>query len=96
MDTSQSIIAELEDAIRDGSPDKRTETLRRATDLFLSEAARLTERICLIESSRDYRFGRLLVDPIRRFKRLMIRWFGLSPLNGLLRHPGRINPRLAG
>ncbi len=39
----QSIIAELEDAIRDGSPDKRTETLRRATDLFLSEAARLTE-----------------------------------------------------
>ena len=61
-----------------------------------NEAARLTERICLIESSRDYRFGRLLVDPIRRFKRLMIRWFGLSPLNGLLRHPGRINPRLAG
>jgi uncharacterized protein (DUF2336 family) len=43
MDTSQSIIAELEDAIRDGSPDKRAETLRRATDLFLSEAARLTE-----------------------------------------------------
>src|SRR5580658_8852068 len=43
MEAPQSIIAELEDAIRDGSPDKRAETLRRATDLFLSEAARLTE-----------------------------------------------------
>lgn len=43
MATTQSIIAELEDAIRDGSPDQRVETLRRATDLFLSEAERLTE-----------------------------------------------------
>ena len=43
MGTPQSLIAELEDAIRDGSPDKRVETLRRATDLFLSQAERLTK-----------------------------------------------------
>ena len=42
-DASRTIIAELEDAIRGSSPEKRTDTLRRATDLFLSEAERLTE-----------------------------------------------------
>ncbi len=60
-----------------------------------NEAARLTDRISQIESSRDYRFGHLLVDPIRRIKWLLIRWFGSNPLNGLLSHPGRIEPRLA-
>ena len=60
-----------------------------------NEAARLTERICQIEASRDYRFGRLLVDPIRRIKWLLIRWFELNPLNGFLRHSERIEPRLA-
>jgi uncharacterized protein (DUF2336 family) len=43
MHTPQSIIVELEDAICNGSPDKRVETLGRASDLFLSEAERLTE-----------------------------------------------------
>lgn len=43
MDASQSIIAELEDAIGGASLDKRADTLRRATDLFLREAERLTE-----------------------------------------------------
>ena len=43
MSTTQSIIAELEDAIGNGSPEKRVETLGRATDLFLREAERLTE-----------------------------------------------------
>ena len=43
MGTPQSLIAELEDAIRSGSQDKRVETLRRTTDLFLSQAERLTE-----------------------------------------------------
>ena len=38
-----------------------------------NEAARLTERIRQIESSRDYRFGRLLVDPIRKIKHSLIR-----------------------
>jgi len=43
MSIPQSIIAELEDAIGKGPPEKRVETLRRATDLFLREAERLTE-----------------------------------------------------
>lgn len=43
MAVSQSIIAELEDAISGTSPEKRADTLRRATDLFLSQADRLTE-----------------------------------------------------
>lgn len=43
MSAPQSIIAELEDAIGNGPPDRRIETLKRATDLFLREAERLTE-----------------------------------------------------
>jgi uncharacterized protein (DUF2336 family) len=38
-----SLIVELEDAIKHGSQDKRVETLRRVTDLFLSDADRLNE-----------------------------------------------------
>lgn len=40
----QSIIAELEDAIKSGSKDKRVDTLRRITDLFVEDADRLTEK----------------------------------------------------
>lgn len=43
MDATQSIIAELEDAISGGSLQKRADTLRRATDLFLREVERRTE-----------------------------------------------------
>lgn len=43
MATTKSIIAEVEDAICRGSPDQLAETLSRATDLFLSEAERLTD-----------------------------------------------------
>ena len=38
-----SIIAELEDAVRTGSPDERVETLRQVTNLFLHDGARLNE-----------------------------------------------------
>ena len=38
-----SIIAELEDAVRSGSSDKRVSTLRRVTDLFLHDGERLSE-----------------------------------------------------
>jgi uncharacterized protein (DUF2336 family) len=38
-----SIIAELEDAVRSGSPERRVDTLRQVTDLFLREGGRLTE-----------------------------------------------------
>lgn len=39
----QSLISELESAIHSGSKEKRVETLRRVTDLFLSGAGRFTE-----------------------------------------------------
>lgn len=39
----QSLIGELESAIESGSRDRRVETLRRITDLFLSGAERFTE-----------------------------------------------------
>jgi uncharacterized protein (DUF2336 family) len=38
-----SIIAELEDAVRAGSPQKRLETLRQVTDLFLHDGERLSD-----------------------------------------------------
>ena len=38
-----SIIAELEDAVRTGSPAERVETLRQVTNLFLHDGARLNE-----------------------------------------------------
>jgi uncharacterized protein (DUF2336 family) len=38
-----SIIAELEDAVRSGSPEKRVATLRQVTDLFLLDGKRLSE-----------------------------------------------------
>ena len=37
------LIAELEEAVRSGSAEKRVETLRRITDLFLGEADRLND-----------------------------------------------------
>jgi uncharacterized protein (DUF2336 family) len=39
-----SIISELEAALQGGSQDKRVETLRRVTDLFLVDASRLNEQ----------------------------------------------------
>src|SRR6202790_3543533 len=38
-----SIIAELEDAVQSGSPQKRVETLRQVTNIFLHDGARLHE-----------------------------------------------------
>jgi uncharacterized protein (DUF2336 family) len=43
MSAQQSLIVELEDAIKNGSSEKRVETLRRVTDLFLNDADRLNE-----------------------------------------------------
>ena len=40
---AHSIIAELEDAVRDGSSAKRVQTLRRVTDLFLNDGDRLND-----------------------------------------------------
>src|SRR5262249_38831425 len=43
MHTHSSLMADLEDAIKIGSQDRRVETLRRVTDLFLSDADRLND-----------------------------------------------------
>lgn len=44
MNAGQSLIAELEDAIQSGSKDKRVETLRRITDLFVADSDRLSDQ----------------------------------------------------
>jgi len=44
MDIGQSLIAELEDAIQSGSKDKRIDSLRRITDLFVADADRLNDQ----------------------------------------------------
>ena len=44
MYAGQLLIAELEDALKDGSSERRVETLRRITDLFLNDADRLNEQ----------------------------------------------------
>jgi uncharacterized protein (DUF2336 family) len=43
MNVGQSLIADLEEAIRSGSKDKRIDSLRRITDLFVKEADRLND-----------------------------------------------------
>ena len=44
MEIGQSLITELEDAIRSGSKDKRIDSLRRITDLFVADADRLNDQ----------------------------------------------------
>ncbi len=44
MNTNKSLVAELEDAIKSGSKEKRVDTLRRITDLFVADADRLNDR----------------------------------------------------
>ena len=43
MQEPQSIIGELEEAVRNGSSAKRISTLRQVTDLFLHDGERLSE-----------------------------------------------------
>ena len=43
MSSSSSLMAELEDAVNNRSPEKRVETLRRVTNLFLDESNHLSE-----------------------------------------------------
>jgi uncharacterized protein (DUF2336 family) len=44
MDAGHSLIAELEDAIQSGAKDKRVDTLRSITDLFVADADRLSDK----------------------------------------------------
>lgn len=50
MTARTSLIVDLEDAVRRGSPERRAETLRRITDLFLGSAERFSvEQIALFD-----------------------------------------------
>ena len=42
--TAAALVADLEQAVRSGSPERRVEMLRKMTDLFLSDADRLNEQ----------------------------------------------------
>jgi uncharacterized protein (DUF2336 family) len=44
MSASASLMSELENAVKGGSSEKRVDTLRRVTDLFLDDANRLNEQ----------------------------------------------------
>src|SRR5208282_2953445 len=44
MEAGQSLISELEDAIQSGSKDKRVDSLRRITDLFVADVDRLNDQ----------------------------------------------------
>jgi len=44
MSVDQTLVAELETALASGSKDRRVETLRRITDLFVGDADRLNDR----------------------------------------------------
>ncbi len=59
MSAGQSLIAELEDAIQAGSSEKRVETLRRVTDLFLNGASSFDEEQVAVF---DDVIGRLTVE----------------------------------
>ena len=43
-DTERSLFDDLDEVLRNGSPDKRVDMLRRVTDLFLSDADRLNDQ----------------------------------------------------
>src|SRR3984893_8008117 len=44
MEAGHSLISELEDAIQSGSKDKRVDSLRRITDLFVADVNRLNDQ----------------------------------------------------
>lgn len=44
MSVGQSLIVELEEAIEGGSKEKRVDSFRRVTDLFVADADRLTDQ----------------------------------------------------
>jgi uncharacterized protein (DUF2336 family) len=44
MEVGHSLISELEDAIQSGSKDKRVDSLRRITDIFVADADRLNDQ----------------------------------------------------
>jgi uncharacterized protein (DUF2336 family) len=83
-----SLIIELESALKSGSSEKRVDTLRRITSLFLSEADRLTEQQIGV-------FDEILVRLIERIETKALVQLGttLAPINNapieVIRHLSR-------
>jgi uncharacterized protein (DUF2336 family) len=60
MNAGYSLIVELEDAIQSGSKERRVDTLRRVTDLFLADADQFNERqIALFDDVFDHLVERI-------------------------------------
>lgn len=97
MSAEQSIIAELEAAMQSGSHDKRVNTLRRITDLFVADADRFDERELsvfdgvmehLISASRAKRLPSS-ADGLDRSKMLRPGWWGAWRATRTSRSPNR-------
>jgi len=87
MGASHSLIDEIEDAIRSGSKEKRVDTLRRVTDLFLTEANRLSDRqIALFDDVLGHLIERIEIKAMAELST------ALAPVNNA---PIELNRRLA-
>ena len=102
---AHSIIAELEDAVRGGSPARRVETLRQVTDLFLNDGERLSEDqvkvfddvLCLLDRARrDAGPGPNSASGWRRSTTRRSRSSNISPGTTRSRSPARCWPIPAG
>jgi len=88
MDDSRSLIAELEDAIQSGCKDKRVDTLRRITDLFVADADRLNDQqIDVFDDIIGHLINRIEAKALEELSRR------LGPINNA---PTEIVRRLAG
>src|ERR1700739_2707561 len=88
MSAHLSLLSELEDAIKCGSQDRRIATLRRVTDLFLSESERLNENQIAV-------FDDVLCQLVKRIetKAIVELSFRLAPVDNapieIIRHLAR-------
>ncbi len=87
MNTRHSLISELEDAIKSGPMDRRVETLRRVTDLFLTGADRFSdEQIAVFDDVLGHLIDRIETKALAELSRC------LAPIE---RAPAEIIRRLA-
>jgi len=87
MNTCHSLISELEDAIKSGPMDNRVETLRRVTDLFVTDADRFSdEQIAVFDDVLGHLIDRIETKALAQLSRR------LAPIE---RAPAEIIRRLA-
>ncbi len=88
MDGGQSLIVELEAVIQNGSTDRRLDTLRRITDLFVAEADRLNDQqIGMFDDVLNHLIRKIQGKALRELSRR------LAPINNA---PFGVVQRLAG